>query len=432
MQRVSRRPLGQYRYVRLRWRVAFAIVDFLGGALFAAMRRAGDRCRWVARFLGLPAAGPSRWSNDPQRILLVQLDHLGDAILSLPLLAALRRRYPWASIEVLASTSNRDVFEATAEVDRVYVSRANRFAREFRIPLAWIVATLGWGLWLRRRQYGLGIDVRGEVPHALLLWLSGARQRLGWSCGGGGFLLTDCAEYVANRPEVASRWALLARLGIEPPQDRAAATPRFCPDDAARRSIRRRLAELEQRCPRSGLRVVMHVGAGTLAKQWPIEQWRELIARIVVEYGAQVVLVGSPAERIIARAIRTGNGSPPRAGVSDWTGRLRLVELAALLEECDVLVGADSGPVHLAAAVGARAVVLFSGTNEPRQWQPDGDRLRVIRHEVACQPCHRQVCRWTSHPCMQGLRPEQVMAAIEALLAEVPERREIHRQGVGS
>jgi heptosyltransferase-2 len=445
MQRVSRRPLGRYRYVRLRWRVAFAIVDFLGGALFATVRVAADRCARAARRFGLPAAEPSRRPNDPQVILLVQLDHLGDAILSTPLLAALRRRYPWASIEVLASLSNRDVFEATAEVDRVYVSRRNRFARGFRIPLAWIATTLWWGLWLRRRRIDLGIDVRGEFPHALLLWLSGARRRLGWSCGGGGFLLTDSAEYVPNRPEVAS------------------ALPRFRPGDAARRSIRSQLAELDQRHPRPELRVVIHVGAGTPAKQWPIEHWRELIARIVVKYGGQVVLVGSPADRIIARDILTGKGvayllceapgtdgptfgwcplvRPFRqkvpdpfslAGVADWTGRLRLVELAALLEECDLLVGADSGPAHLAAAVGARAVVLFSGTNEPRQWQPYGDRLRVIRHEVACRPCHRQVCRWADHPCMKGLRPERVMAAIEPWLAEVAERREICREGVGS
>jgi ADP-heptose:LPS heptosyltransferase len=393
-------------------------------------------------------------------ILLVQLDHLGDAILSTAMLVALRRRWPRASIEVLASPWNREVFEAAAEVDRVYVSRVNRFARGLRFPLAWIGAILWWGLWLRRRQIDVGIDVRGEFPLALMLWLSGARRRLGWNCGGGGFLLTDSAEFVPGRPEAESRFALLAPLGIEPADSHAAARPRFDPGDAARRSIRGRLAELDVPGQRPRPRVVVHVGAGTPAKQWPIEHWQELIARIVLDHAAQVVLVGSPADGIIARAILgedrevswqrtlTPGPSPARGrgeskagpdlccgdlpAVVDWTGRLRLAELAALLEECDLFVGADSGPAHLAAAVGGRVAVLWSGTNDRRQWQPYGERVRVIRHAVPCQPCHRQACRWADHPCMKGLRPDCVLAAIVELLAATALHQEICSQGIRS
>jgi len=495
MQRLSRRPLPRYRYVRLRWRVAFTIVDFLGSALFAAAAVVRKGCararRWYLHtFSGLEpcsvdalgaTAGLSSSARDtigqanrgtcqsgsaaanaadPPVILLVQLDHLGDAILSTAMLAALRRRWPLASIEVLASPWNREGFEAAAEVDRVYVSRVNRFARGLRFPLAWIAAVLWWGLWLRRRRINVGIDVRGEFPLALMLWLSGARRRLGWNCGGGGFLLTDSAEFVPGRPEAESRFALLAPLGIEPAESRGAARPRFDPGDAARRSIRGRLTELDTPGQRPRPRVVVHVGAGTPAKQWPIEHWQELIAQIVLDYAAQIVLVGSPADRVIARAIlgeereiswqRTLTACPSlsrgraesKAGldlfcgdwpaVVDWTGHLRLAELAALLEECDLFVGADSGPAHLAAAVGAPVIVLWSGTNDRRQWQPYGERVRVIGHEVPCQPCHRQACRWADHPCMNGLRPDYVLAAVAEVLAATPLHRGICSQGVGS
>ena len=146
---------------------------------------------------------------DPRVVLLVQLDHMGDAILTPGMLRALRDRYRHARIEVLCGAWNRELFEAMPEVDRVHVSRVNRFARAGR--LGWPVAMLWWGWTLRRRGIiDLAIDVRGEFPLALLLWLCGARRRLGWNCGGGGFLLTDSPRFVPDRPEVESRAALFA------------------------------------------------------------------------------------------------------------------------------------------------------------------------------------------------------------------------------
>ena len=129
----------------------------------------------------IPSYGPFA---DPKVILLIQLDHLGDAILTTGMTAALRRQYPDATLEVLAGPSNRAVFEAVPQLDRVHVSRANRFTRAGMARLAWIPATLWWGWRLRRRHVDLGIDVRGEFPAAVILWLCGAKRRLGWNCGG--------------------------------------------------------------------------------------------------------------------------------------------------------------------------------------------------------------------------------------------------------
>jgi hypothetical protein len=90
-------------------------------------------------------------------------------------------------------------------------------------------------------------------------------------------------------------------------------------------------------------------------------------------------------------------------------------ELAAVLEASDLFIGADSGPAHLAAAVGTPAVVLFSGTNDPRQWQPCGEAVRVLRQPVPCSPCHRTRCPWADHPCMRRLTPNDAAAAVEDL-----------------
>jgi len=406
--RLRRRPLGRYRYTRLRWRVLFTLVDFLGTWIFRGLRAiqsAVNRIVWGTCVFTQPAP-----DEDPRVILLVQLDHLGDAIISTVMLPALRRRYPQAAIEVLVGVWNQTLFEAIPEVDRVHVSRINRFTRGRRF--GWFLATLWWGWKLRRRKVDLAIDVRGEFPLAVLLWLSGARRRVGWACGGGGVLLPDSPDYEANRPEVASRLALLAQLGIQPPAGEVW-QPQFHPTEQARRQASQWWEYVQTKRASTGPRIVVHVGAGTTAKQWPVEHWRELIGWLVVRFEAQVVLVGNKTDRIIARHIL---GPRPRDAVADWTGQLDLVELAAVVEQADLFVGADSGPAHLAAAVGTPVVALFSGTNNAHQWQPVGRHVQVVRQQVSCSPCHREQCPFDDHPCMTILRPKQVAAVVEQIL----------------
>ncbi len=399
--------MGRYRYVRLRWRLLFAAIDLVGGMVFAAVRALGRLGSRPAR--AGAAAQTDREPFDARVILLIQLDHMGDAVITSAMLAPLRRRFPGAAIEVLAGPWNRELFEAMPEVDRVHVARASRFSRSGRF--GWMLATLWWGWRLRQRGIDLGIDVRGEFPHAVLLWLTGARRRLGWRSGGGGFLLTDSPEYVPHRPEVESRLALLATLGIRPEQDEPPPCPRFEPPEAARRAVADRLASLPE-IPRRGALIALHVGAGTEAKRWPAEHWRGLVDRLL-DGGRQVVLVGGPGDRIIARHVE---GSTPKLGLWNWTGHLTVPELAALLERADLLVGGDSGPAHLAAAVGTPVVVLFSGTNNADQWRPRGRSVRVLRRQVACSPCHRQRCPLAGHPCMRGIGPEDVADAVDAVL----------------
>lgn len=395
----------------------FAAVDLVGWLFSTAL--GGVRRR--------PCRAPAKPAGDPRSILLVQLDHFGDAVLTTAVLPALRRRFPVARIEVLTSEWNRELFIACPQIDRVHVAAVSRFSRGFNS--GWIRSTMWWGWRLRRRQFDTAIDIRGEFPLALLLWLSGAKRRLGWDCGGGGFLLTDRARFVPGRPEIESRLALLSLLDVQPDDRLLSGKSWFDPGARARHAMAGQIADVGH--PARPL-VVVHVGAGTQAKRWPPAHWRELLGRLIVEYGARVVLIGVPGEQARARAITGGLSWP---GVADWTGRLGTIETAALIELADLFIGADSGPAHLAAAVGTPCVVLFSGTNNPKQWKPWGARVAVVQHPVVCSPCHRQACPWVEHPCMAGLTPQAVMRTVktlwrrlaprrdDGLIAEVPERQ---------
>ena len=418
--------VGRYRYSKLRWRLLVHAFDFVGMIVMAIFRR----------------IRPASRVDCPRRILVVQLDHLGDAVLSTPLIAELRAAYPEAAIDVLASPSNHEVFEADPHVDRVHVAERTWFERR---PDRWGLVTAVWGLGrsLRGLGYELGIDVRGDVLSVLVLALAGVPRRAGWAMGGGAFLLTDVAAWIPGRHEVRSRLALLERLGIVPDmsarvevpvrdQDRIAIARRLS-EAWPRRSVRR--IEVHAGSPRRAHKsdgrvarspspasgsiideadwlhadrfsplpplLAVHLGAGTAAKRWPRRSWKVLVERFL-ESGWRVVVVGGIEDLPLSNVLE------PHDRLRDWTGTMTVAQTTAFLERADLFIGADSGPAHLAASAGTLSVILFSGTNQPRQWRPWSRHSLIIRHRVPCQPCHQKVCPLADHPCMSGLNPERV------------------------
>ncbi len=428
---VSPRPVrtGRYRYSKLRWRVLVYALDAIGTVAMAAWR-------------GLRRAHPV---TVPRRILIVQLDHLGDSVLTSPLLARLRTAYPAATIDVLASPSNHEVFEADPGVNRVRIADRTWFERH---PSRWGLLGEVWrlGRSIRSEKYDLGIDVRGDVLSVLVLALGGIPRRVGWAMGGGSFLLTDIADWVRGRHEVRARLALLDQLGIrqdDPPRvevhlnDQDRATVARCLAESWPRKTTRRLevavgagwrrgsyARREVRFdPSLGKQqavdpealhagrfgplpplLAVHLGAGTAAKRWPLKHWNALIQQFLHD-GWRVVVVGGPedppAAEVLARHER----------LRDWTGRLTVTQTTALLERADLFIGADSGPAHLAASAGTLSVILFSGTNQPHQWRPWSRHSLILRHRVPCQPCHQKVCPLVDHPCMSAIEPDRVIRA---------------------
>lgn len=389
MRRGSLNP-GGYRYVRRRFRVLAWVIDLFG--VFIASRTRRRR-------------GPA--AHDIQRILIVQLDHLGDALLTAAIIPRIRKQFARSRIDVLAAPWNQEVFQAVDGIHTIHVSKCNRFSS--RRNWLWPLSMIFWGLRLRKQSYDLAIDFRGELPHLVLMWLSGARARLGWDCAGGGFLLTHQGKYRPGRHEIRSRLHLINVFRNAPHDSQDVPGAWLSPPQDIRESVAQKI-DHELHLVRAGQPLlVFHVGGRARAKQWPIEHWRELIGRAIVDLDARIVIIGGTGDvhlcdEILERA--------PWPQVTNWAGRLSLMETAALLTVADVFVGGDSGPAHLASAVGAQAVVLFSGTNRWRQWHPWGNRVRILRSAVSCSPCHRTECGVAGHPCLRQILPAAVIAQI--------------------
>lgn len=402
MATLPNRP-AQYRFVRSRWTILFRVIDAIG--------------YWLANVITKLRRPTLGQADETSRVLLIQLDHLGDAVMTTAMLPALRRKYRQARIDVLAAPWNSGIFAARSEINVIHLSRWNRFnrGREW----LWPISLVYWTFVLRRGRYQTAIDVRGDFTIALLMALAGIPRRVGWPSAGGGFLLTDGVDLEAKRHEIDSRRAILATLDVIP--GRAFAPSYSCSSDSDRF-----VAHLLGDFRRGGRPLlVFHIGAGTQAKSWPVDHWRELIGRAVVEFDGNVVLVGGNSDVAQARRITEDRFWP---NVMDWTGRLTLDHLAALSRRAIVFVGADSGPAHLAAAAGANVIVLFSGTNDAQQWRPWGEKVRILQHAISCSPCYFKKCPLAGHPCLSNLTPTLVADELRSFI-DTPRLLPFERRG---
>jgi len=148
--------------------------------------------------------------------------------------------------------------------------------------------------------------------------------------------------------------------------------------------------------------VVIHPFAGYPSKKWPEERFSSLIKKLVAIYRAKAIIIGTARERKAADAIISRSG----ASAINAAGKTSLGQAAAVISKADLFIGLDSGPAHIAAAVGSPAVVLYSGTNDPVVWRPRSKRCEVIRKDVPCRGCGRTDC--ADMTCMDTISADEV------------------------
>ena len=332
-------------------------------------QRFNPKLAWVGK--ALDALFPilallfNRWDEDPttssgltqpHRILLLESHLIGDTVLASSLLMALRARFPEAEIHVLGNPWAEDLLGGLGIADRFMAQK---------IP--WALYDYSWGnlneLWaglqaLRLERYDLAIDPRGDARNAFLLWVIRARRRLGFACTGGRRFLTDVAT--SPPPRVAlldAKFAVLEPLGIPGPP----LTPRLIPESSAMDKALQIMASLRTRHP--GPWVGFHPGASQPQRKWSLGKQISLLHALAAA-GFPVLLLGTAAERPELEEVARRSG----AGVQVFTAGLP--EAMALLGQLDALIGMDSGPAHIAAALRTPLVVIVepqkAGITTPR------------------------------------------------------------------
>ena len=318
------------------------------------------------------------------RILIIKLSSLGDVVHALPVAGALRRRFPGAEISWLVGAASAGILTICRHVDRVITWAPGKRPR------------LDLLAELRSTRPRVCFDVQGLIRTACLGWLSGARWRIGFrTLQEGGFLLCNL-RVVPARTDIHAVDAYLAFarfLGADE------AAPDFGLDLSGRaQQAAAQLAPAFGGAPT----VALLPGTQWATKKWPGSHFVDLAVRLGA-LGVGCVVLGGREDRHAGAAIRAAAPGT----VTDLAGRTSLIESAAIIARCALAVGNDSGPTHLAAALGVPVVALF-GPTDPVRTGPYGAGHIVIQAPVPCIRCRRRRCALS---CMEKISPELVLEA---------------------
>ena len=363
-----------------------------------------------------------------RRVLVLRLERIGDLIMSLPALHALRNLAPGARIDLVTGDWNAGLAGQIDGIDGVETMNAPWLARG-EGGGTWRALLRQAGAW-RARQYDLAINLEGDIRSNILLARAGARWSAGFGMAGGSPLLDVDVRFDPDSHTAVNGVRLVrAAFGAPavqawPAEGRAAAArlPRaaLAIPAAARAEADALLAPAAGR-PRVGL----HIGAGRAVKEWPASRMADAGAWAARERDAAIVLTGSAADRAQADAVR--RALPPGATIIDTIGSAPLLTLAAVLSRLALFISPDTGPMHLAAALGTPLVALF-GPSSPERWGPLSADARIVRVDLPCSPCNRirnppARCQGGTPDCMDGITVGRVIEEATALLDQPREER---------
>jgi heptosyltransferase I len=331
------------------------------------------------------------------RILIVKLSSFGDVLHALPTLESLRDLYPQARLTWLVEEAFAPLLQGHPALDEVWVAPRLRPAQLFSGAHRALLG--GLRRRLRSQTFDLVIDLQGLLKSALWVALARSPRKVGydrtreWSYR----VLTErVPPYDREAHAVARYFNLAHHLGAPaaPPRFRLGLTPTT--DLGHLVSPDRPLA-------------VLHPGARWPTKLWPAPSWARLGDWLCRDRGFQVAVTGSPADRDLAAQI-TGQ---MREKALNLAGRTSLAELAGLLTKARLAVTADTGPMHLAAALGTPVVAVF-GPTAPWRTGPFGEGHQMVRLAIPCSPCFKRQC--PEPRCLTELPPEMAQAACEKIL----------------
>ena len=370
-----------------------------------------------------------------ERLLVVAPNWLGDAVMALPALADVRRRFPAARLIVAARPAVADLFSMSPIVDDVLViewtgrlmaasSRRRDLARlrEARADAALLLPNSFASAWLVTRagvpeRWGYAADLRGPLLSRAIARPALRRHQSEYYR----HLVRELSMPNAQSSMLKAQGAMPKAQGPMP--NAGFDTPVVVPGKAI---------EQAQSLLRShgwdGTRPLVVIAPGAAygaAKRWPSDHFARTVTTLVREQGAHCALVGSTADAGATREVRSLVPDSARPYASDLAGTTTLETLAAVLSLARACVSNDSGTMHLAGAVGVPLAALFGPTRE-RETMPlsrPGRRVEILINHVWCRPCMLRECP-LDHRCMTGLAPERVLATVRDLIgAPSPESR---------
>lgn len=344
-----------------------------------------------------------------KRIVVVDLLYLGDLLFAHPFFEGLRKLFPEARIDMVANSNFSEIMRVNPNLDHVYSYNKNWTA----------VRSYKFAKKLKLNNYQLGINIHGNWRTALLLKLISADKNIGYGGRGRGIFLDQEVEknisshmiefYLEFLNELQQSQLLPENLKSKKVElnTNKKAVPNIVVKEAYKQSVKRKLENL-------GLEnkfVVLNTGGSWKTKRWPEEYFAE-IADQLAERGYKILFVGGPSdtERVSYIIDKIKN----KEMLYNLSGKTSLLELAAILKKAKLMISGDTGPVHVAAAVGSNTVTIF-GPSDEEKYAPRGKGKNILikNIDLDCRPCGEHECPLGHFKCMRELGPKMVVQRLE-------------------
>ena len=342
-------------------------------------------------------------------ILIIKLSAIGDVVHTLPLLEVLRRNFPNARIDWLVEEEASQIIDGHQGLNHLIVSRRKSWQKRFlkvSQQSAVIKEVTQFLRELRSVEYDLVIDLQGLFKSGILTGISRGRRKIGFTGGreGSSFFLTEQPYFFDSNKHALDRYLVAAEyLGCKKDSWRG--------DIPVRDSDKRRIDKLIHG---EGLDKERLVAINPMAR-WKTKLWENikfanLADRLQKELSCQIVFTGSRDDRgKIDEITRMMEGD-----AINLSGKTSLKELAYLYSECRLMISTDTGPMHMAAAMGCPVVALF-GPTVPWRTGPYGECHKVVREDLDCSPCFKKRCAHVT--CMKGITVDRVFETVKGCLA---------------
>ena len=335
------------------------------------------------------------------KILILKPSSLGDVIQALPVLRSMKSQLPQSQIYWWIDTKLAPLLEGDRDLAGIVRFERRRWASPYRWGELWRSIR-----WIRQQSFDWVIDLQSLARSGIVAWLANGGLTIGLDDAREG--ARGLYDLIARRPSFhthAVDWYLqiLPLLGLTPPTRFDWLPPRT--EIAA--SVRRKW-ELD-----SQPWLILQPGARWLNKRWPTEYFAELGRQIIARFPqVHLAVLGGAEDKSLGELIARAAGER----CLDLTGQISLPEMVEWVRACRLMVTNDTGPMHVAAALGRPVVALF-GPTEPQRTGPYGQLNNVLQLDLPCVPCLRSRCRYSKPlECLRGLPPERVFRAVEARL----------------
>jgi heptosyltransferase II len=336
-----------------------------------------------------------------EKILVLRYRFIGDTVLTVPFLRNLRSAFPAAEIDLMIEPFSGSVLEGCPYVDRIIpfeIKTIHQYSR--RSDQGKVAGYLRIRKLIKDGRYDAAFVLKRSLSSALLVWSAGIPRRIGFATEGRRLLLTDPVIYRQDQHEVENFLDCLRTVDIPVVSKHL----ELWPSPENNESVRQAFQKMGWR--QDELKIIIHAAASLPAKQWPLERFSMVMQSLRDRYHPRFIYTGSASDSSLYEQIESFG---PFHGLN-LCGKSDLRYNVSVYGAADLFFGVDSGPMHMAAAVGIPVVALFGPTDE-RKWGPWGDGHVVITKRLSCYPCKPHKC--AENECMKRISAEEALMELE-------------------